>query len=363
MTKKDYYEILGIDKKASLEDIKKAYREKAKEHHPDRNIGDALSASRFQQVQEAYEILSDPQKRSIYDMSGMNMNWHNHGSWHDNFDGSNFTQDAFHEFSSFFNKSRFKGRTIIYKLEVSLQEIFYGCLKKVSVEKSKICSSCSGSGAEEFVDCNTCFGKGIISQKQGNFVVNLECSKCQGKGKIIKKSCSTCMGHGMSSKEIKEYEIKIPAGIQSGYQIVLHKEGEPSKNINGMNGDLVVNVLVKEHAFFKRDGLNLILEMPVSYGQLINGDTVTLPYFNKQSLVLKIPPHTENTSRLKLGGLGFSLPNGAVGDYIVQLKCDIPKKITDEYKALIDQLFSLEKKNPSDRIRKWNEKVFSEYNK
>lgn len=360
MTKKDYYEILGIDKKSSLEEIKKAYREKAKEHHPDRNIGDALSASKFLEVQEAFEVLSDPQKRSIYDMSGMNMHWHQNGNWHDNFNEANFSQDSFSQFSSFFSKSRFKGRTIIYKLEISLQDSFYGCSKKISVEKHKICDACKGSGAEELVDCDVCFGKGILSQRQGNFVVNLECSNCQGKGKKVKKSCSICLGHGMSAKEIMHYDIKIPKGVTTGFQIVLHKEGDPSKHINGMNGDLVVNVIIKEHAYFKRDGLNLVLEMPVSYGQLMHGDAINVPYFNKQVLMLKVPSHTENTSKLRLSGMGFGLPNGAVGDYIIQLKCDIPKKITDEYKKLIDQLFSLEKKNPSDRIQKWNEKVFSE---
>lgn len=360
MIKKDYYEILGIDKKSNLEEIKKAYREKAKEHHPDRNIGDALSASKFQEVQEAFEVLSDPRKRSIYDMSGMNMHWHQNGNWHDNYSESNFSQDPFNQFSSFFSKSRFKGRTIIYKLEISLQDSFYGCSSKIAVEKNKICDACNGSGAEELIDCAACFGKGILSQKQGNFVVNLECSNCQGKGKIVKTTCSLCMGHGMSSKEIKEYDIKIPKGASTGFQIVLHKEGEPSKHIHGMNGDLVVNVVIKEHSYFKRDGLNLILEMPVSYGQLMRGDTVTIPYFNKQTLLLKIPPHTENTAKLRLNGLGFVLPNGAVGDYLIQLKCDIPKKTTDEYNNLIDQLFSLEKKYPSDRIKRWKEKVFSE---
>ena len=130
MSKKDYYAVLGIDKKSSLEEIKKAYREKAKEHHPDRNIGDALSASKFQEIQEAFEVLSDSQKRSVYDMSGMNMNWHNYGNWHDNFSDGNFSQDGFNEFSSFFQKSKFKGRTIVYKLIISLQDSFYGCSKK-----------------------------------------------------------------------------------------------------------------------------------------------------------------------------------------------------------------------------------------
>lgn len=363
MAKKDYYAILGIDKKSTLEEIKKAYREKAKEHHPDRNIGDALSASKFQEVQEAFEVLSDPQKRSIYDMSGMNMNWHQFGNWHDNFAEGNFSQDAYGAFSSFFNKSRFKGRTIIYKLILSLEDCFYGCSKKISVEKNKICESCNGSGAEELIDCMPCFGKGIISQRQGNFVVNLECSKCQGKGKIVKTACSNCMGHGMSMKEIKDYTINVPKGATTGYQVVLHQEGEPSRHINGMRGDLVVNVIVEDHSYFKRDGLNLILEMPVAYSQLVKGDLVNIPYFNNQNLMLKIPPHAENTSKLRLAGMGFGLPNGAIGDYVIHLKCDIPKKINDEYKDLVDKLFELEKKNPSDRIVNWTKKVFSESNK
>lgn len=355
MAKKDYYAILGIDKKSSPEEIKKAYREKAKEHHPDRNIGDALSASKFQEIQEAFDILSDPKKRSIYNMSCMKFNQEK--DWA----GTSFSEDLFNDndFSSFFNKSKFKGRTVFYKLEVSLEDCFYGCSKIISLEKNKICENCQGSGSTELEDCGFCHGTGVISQKQGNLVVNLECGKCNG-GKISKVSCSSCIGKGTSTKEIKEFTINLPKGVSAGYQIILHKEGEPSKHKNGMAGDLVVNVVVAEHPYFKRDNLNLTLEVPVSYGQLVNGGTIPVPFFGKQTLMVKILPSSENnTLKLKLSGMGFTLPNGAVGDYVINIRCDIPRKINDEYKNLINQLFEYEKKHPSERIMNWNKKVFS----
>jgi len=357
MAKKDYYAILGIDKKSSPEEIKKAYREKAKEHHPDRNIGDALSVSKFQEIQEAFDILSDPKKRSIYDMSGVSgMKFNQQGNWRE----TSFSEDSFNEFSSFFNKSKFKGRTVFYKLEVSLEDCFYGCSKTISLEKNKICENCQGSGSTELEDCGFCYGTGVISQKQGNFVVNLECGKCNGQGKTSKVSCSLCMGKGTFSKEIKEFTINLPKGVSAGYQIVLHKEGEPSKHKGGMAGDLIVNVAVAEHPYFKRDNLNLNLEVPLSYGQLINGGDISVPFFGKQTLMVKIPPsHENNTSKLKLAGMGFTLPNGAVGDYVISIRCDIPRKINDEYKNLINQLFEHEKKHPSERIMNWNKKVFS----
>lgn len=356
---RDHYEVLGIPKTASADDIAKAYRKGAMENHPDRNPGDSHAADRFKEIQNAYETLSDPAKKGRYDSgSGRGMHFRTRpGPTKNDFSGATF-EDVVEEF---FGGSAFKGRNITIRLEIELSEILTGCKKYIKVKKRKKCG-CEGRGFNftSSVPCANCGGSGTFQSKDSPFQFIAQCPVCQGTGQSNPVQCVDCNGTGYSPNPIeKALEIKIPRGIESGMQIRLAGEGEPSLKSNGKDGDVIVFVLVKEHDVFKREGSNLTLEVPVSYSQLVLGCDFEIPTLSEGTLKIKIPEGSQSHTKFRIKGKGLPTLNGVIGDLIATVKIETPKVLDEEYRRLMDQLSELEKKHMTPRREQWNRKTES----
>lgn len=349
---KNYYEILGISRDASEEEIKNAYRKAAQLHHPDRNPGDETAQARFKEVHEAYEILSDFSKKSKYDRS--KFRFKNRPS--SNKDGG--FSFAFENLNnSFFGKSSFKGRSISVRTELNLKEAAYGCEKSIKISKRKKCPYCKGLGCKEFISCEQCMGMGFFELAfDSPFATRQMCQYCDGKGKIPLKKCEECNG-SMYSKDLIEQQlkVKIPAGVENGSQLKLSEMGEESLR-GGTPGDVIITVLLQPHEFFTRDGFNLLVDIPVSFTDLVFGSEIVFPNLNNENVLLKIPPGTQSHSKLKIKGQGLLDYLGAAGDILVTVKCETPKDLSEDYKQVFENLKSLEKKYLTPRRELWLKK-------
>ncbi len=353
---KNYYEILGIDKKASKDEIKKAFRTLAHKYHPDKKTGDD---AKFKEINEAYSILSDDQKRAQYDQfgqAGPNMGgFGGGGQGFDGFDFSQFTQgggfngqsfefdfgDIFGDiFGGGGRKQSKRGRDISIDIELSFEDSVFGVERTILLNKTSKCDDCSGTGAEKGTDlstCETCNGKGSIRELKktffGQFETTAVCSKCQGKGKIPKTKCSTCHGHGILKRE-SEIKVKIPAGIENGEMIRLSGGGEAV--VGGVTGDLYIKVYVKKHAIFKKDGGNLVMDLPVKLSDAILGGEEVIKSLDGD-IKLKIPEGVTHGEILRIKGKG--VPSGSSkGDILVRVSVQIPKKLSKEAKRIIQEL-------------------------
>lgn len=361
MANKDYYKILGVDRNASKEEIKSAYKRLAKKYHPDVNK-DPSAADKFKEINEAASVLGDDSKRKQYDQFGSDFERRYHQNFSRDFSGFDFEDMDFGDlFEMFFGggmssgrNRRRRGRDIQYDIEITLNEAATGVKKEIKLEKPEICSSCKGRGGDDFETCNECNGRGVkkVTQRTpfGIFQSTVTCKKCSGMGEIINNICSECNGEGIIHKK-KKLEISIPAGVDTGAQLRLRGEGEIVKN--GEPGDLYIVISVVDHPYFKREGDDIILELPVTVGQAIIGDTVEVPTLEGK-VNLKIPKGTQPGTILRLRGKGVKhLNRPGSGDQLVRIKVQIPEKLSKKQEELIREFASIEKpKNIFEKLFK-----------
>ncbi len=342
MAKQDYYEWLGVSRNASDADIKKSYRRMAMKHHPDRNTDNPDAEEKFKQAKEAYEVLSDPKKRSAYDQfghAGVDASMGGGGS------GGEAFSDVFGDvFGDIFGGGRKRGNVhrgsdLRYDMELSLEEAVVGSDVKIRVPVLTACDQCGGSGAKKGsspVTCGTCNGMGNVRMQQGFFSVQQTCPKCRGTGKQIKDPCRACHGNGRV-QENKTLSVKIPAGVDSGDRIRLAGEGEAGEH-GGPAGDLYVQISVREHPIFTRDGANLYCEMPIGFPTATLGGELYVPTLGGK-VKLKIPPESQTGKLFRLRGKGVKpVRGGAVGDLLCRVLIETPVNLTKEQKKLVEEL-------------------------
>jgi len=355
---KDYYSVLGVDKKASKDDIKKAFRKLAHKYHPDKGGTDE---SKFKEITEAYSVLSDDKKRREYDAYGQSFpggGGQSGGQGFGGFDFNGFQQgfggggvefDFGDIFGDIFNGGRNaqsrtpRGRDISIDLEIPFKDAVFGTTRTVLLAKVSTCSLCKGSGAKsgtELETCKTCNGSGRVHETRnsilGQFTSVRACTNCDGTGKIPKEKCTECKGHGVHRKE-EEIKISIPAGIDNGEMIRLPQQGEAIKG--GLSGDLYVKIHVKPHTIFRRDGSNLVMNLSVKMTDAVLGTTVPVETLEGKMLEVKIPPMKRAEELLRVAGKGIP-GEGGRGDLIIRLEVALPHKLSSKAKKAIEELKS-----------------------
>ena len=340
---RDYYEVLGVSRNATDQEIKSAYRRLALKHHPDRNPGDARAEERFKEAAEAYGVLGDPDKRRRYDTYG-------HaglGGGAAGFDPTIFADFSdilgdFFGFGDAFGRRRGprRGADLRYNLDVSFEEAAFGMQTQLRIPRVESCEACSGSGAApgtKPTSCPTCHGSGQVTFQQGFFSVARTCSHCRGSGRIVTEPCKTCRGQGQVPIE-RTLQIQIPAGVDNGSQLRIGGEGEPGA-LGGPSGDLYVVLRVADHAFFKRDGTHLVCEMPVGVTQAALGATIEVPTLDGGKAKLNVPEGTQSGTVLKLRGQGIPALGGrGRGDLHVLVRVVVPRHLSAEQRRLFEQL-------------------------
>lgn len=343
MSKRDFYEVLGVNKDASPEEIKKAYRKLARQHHPD--VNKAVDAeAKFKEIKEAYDVLGDQQKRANFDRFG-------HADPNQGFGGGGTGAD-FGDFGDIFdmffgggrgrrnpNAPR-QGADLQYTMTIDFTDAVFGKDTEIHIPKEETCDTCHGTGAKPGTSpetCSVCKGTGQQEQVQntpfGRVVNRRVCMTCQGTGKIIKEKCSTCRGQGKIKKQ-KTISVSIPAGVDHGMQVRMPGQGEPGAN-GGPSGDLYIVLRVKDHEFFERDGQDIYCEMPITYVQATLGDEIEVPTLTGR-VKLKIPAGTQTGTFFRIRGKGVPAVRGNVqGDQRVRVKVIVPKKLTDRQKELL----------------------------
>lgn len=341
MSKRCYYEVLSVTKTASGPEIKKAYRKLAMKFHPDRNPDDKEAEGKFKEASEAYEILSDAQKRQAYDQFG-----------HAGVDGSAGQGGfggggGFSDFGDIFGdifgggsrRGPQPGQDLQYEVSLTLEEAVAGRSLDIRIPTKEVCDACEGSGAEAGSSretCHTCQGSGQVRVQQGFFAVARTCPNCYGSGQIIKSPCKSCRGEGYKHSK-KTLTVQIPAGVDNGDRIRVQGEGEAGE-VGAPHGDLYVLIRVKEHAIFKRDDNTLYCELPLSFPTAALGGSIDVPTLNGKS-ILKIPAGTQSGQRFKMAGKGVkSVRSNRAGDMIVQVQIETPIKLTKDQKELMEQL-------------------------
>jgi molecular chaperone DnaJ len=351
MTKKDYYQILGVGKTASDEELKKNYRKIAMQCHPDRNPGDKQAEEKFKEAAEAYEVLSDRQKREIYDQYG------HAGLSNTGFQGFSGFDDVFSNFGDIFEdvfgfgRTRGRGRTrqaaragadLRYDLKISFLDAAFGLTTTIDLEKLYTCHECQGTGAAPGTSsstCPTCQGRGQVIQSSGFFTISSTCPHCHGQGKFITKPCTTCRGTGKEQQR-KTVELKIPAGVETGSRLRLRGEGEAGEQ-GGPCGDLYVFLQVEDHDFFVRSEDDIICRVPISFVQASLGGTVTVPTL-EESEKIKIPRGTQTGRTFRLKGKGIPhLQAHGRGDQIIEIFVQIPTALTRKQEELLREFEKL----------------------
>lgn len=336
----NHYEVLGVSRNADKDEIKKAFNALAKKYHPDRNIGDKEAETKFKQVKEAYDVLSDPVKRSRYDSP------------------SDFLDRIFS-----YRPRNGWSRHVETELMIEFMESVKGCVRTLDFDRREICKICSGTGAKEgkeFRECVLCDGKGKVawfSSSMGAFAKGeTTCQSCRGSGKAVLIPCLECSGLGYVIKPVS-LEITIPAGVADGMKLCIKGEGD----VGVMAGNLYCAIRVKPHPLFQREGNNLFLKVPLSYTQLLEGGEINVPSLDGECKV-KVPPGTKSNTTLKLKGMGFTSPDGGKkGDLLVRVSVEIPekKKLSEKYKELLKKLAESEKEEPGDSIKAFQNLVAS----
>ncbi|WP_127470607.1 molecular chaperone DnaJ [Thiomicrorhabdus aquaedulcis] len=340
MSKRDYYEILEVSKTVSEGELKKAYRKMAMKYHPDRNPDNKEAEDHFKEASEAYEVLSDSQKRATYDQFGhAGLDGHHGGGGFSGGFGDAFS-DVFGDiFGGGFSGRRGPqpGNDLQYELDISLEDAVAGTTVDIRIPTKDVCDSCDGSGAEpgsKVQTCPTCGGAGQVRMQQGFFAVNRPCPTCHGSGKLITTPCKKCRGEGYTHSH-KTLSVKIPAGVDTGDRIRLQGEGEAGEP-GAPRGDLYVRMRVKKHAIFERDGNTLYCDLPLSFATAALGGSIDVPTLGGKAS-LKIPAGTQSGQRFKLSAKGVkSVRSSAIGDMIVQVQIETPVKLTNEQKALLE---------------------------
>ncbi|MCM3716879.1 molecular chaperone DnaJ [Fictibacillus phosphorivorans] len=363
MSKRDYYEVLGLDKNASTDEVKKAYRKLARQYHPDVNK-EADAEAKFKEVKEAYETLNDPQKKAHYDQFG-------HTDPNQGFGGAGAGFEGFGDiFDMFFgggggrrnpNAPR-QGNDLQYGLRLSFEEAVFGKETEIQIPTEETCGTCHGSGAKPGTKpetCSHCNGSGQLNVEQntpfGRIVNRRVCHYCSGKGKIIKEKCKTCHGAGKVRKN-KTLSVKVPAGVDNGQQIRMSGHGEPGVN-GGPAGDLYVVFQVAEHEFFERDGDDIYCEMPLTFVQAALGDEIEVPTLYGK-VKLKIPAGTQTGTNFRLRGKGVKNVHGrGQGDQHIQVKVVTPKNLTEKQKQLLRDFSEISGSLPDEQQGGFFDKV------
>lgn len=350
--KRDFYEVLGLQKGASDDEIKKAYRKLAKKYHPDLNKDNADAETKFKEVGEAYEVLSDSGKRSKYDQFGFagvdsSYGGGNGGGFGGGFGGFDDISDIFGSFfgggsrQSRQNAPR-KGESVRKHVILSFEEAAFGCDKEISIERVENCEECGGSGASKGTSaetCHTCHGSGVVTQAQrtplGVFQSQGACPTCRGTGKIIKSPCKKCGGTG-KQRHSRKISVHIPAGIDDGQSIQLRGQGGAGAN-GGPAGDVIVTVSIRPHAIFTREGADVICEIPISFTQATLGDTLQVPTIDGK-IEYKVPEGTQPNTVFRMKGKGIQFVNGrGKGDQYVKVILEVPTKLSEKQKDILRQ--------------------------
>ncbi|MDN4037262.1 molecular chaperone DnaJ [Massilia sp. YIM B02443] len=350
MAKRDFYEILGVAKGASEDEIKKSYRKLAMKYHPDRNPDNKEAEEKFKEVKEAYEMLTNPEKREAYDRYGHAGVDPNSGMGGGFGGGAGGFGDAFGDiFGDIFGGGRggrggggpqvYRGADLRYNLEITLEQAAHGFDTTIRVPSWDKCDTCHGSGAKpgtQPVTCTTCAGHGQVRMQQGFFSIQQTCPKCHGSGKIIPEPCAACGGAGRIKRN-KTLEVKIPAGIDNGMRIRSSGNGEPGTN-GGPPGDLYVEIHIKQHAVFQREGDDLHCEMPISFSKAALGGEIEVPTLTGK-VSFTVPEGTQTGKTFRLKGKGIKgVRSGYVGDLFCHVVVETPVKLTDKQKDLLREL-------------------------
>ena len=364
MAKRDYYDVLGVQKNASDQEIKKAFRNLAKENHPDRNPGNQEAETRFKEINEAYETLKDPQSRSSYDQFGHaasqgGMGGGGFGGFNANFSGSmsDIFEDIFGEFtgrrgqSSSQAQRQTRGSDLRAEMEIDLKDAYFGTTRDLNINSNISCDDCSGSGAaggSERATCGQCGGSGKVRTQQGFFTLERTCASCSGRGSIIKNPCNPCRGTGRVRKN-RKLSVNIPQGVDDGTRIRLGGEGEAGEN-GGPSGDLYVFISVIPNEFFKRQDADLLCEIPVDFILATLGGDIDVPSPDGKKLRISIPEGCQNQRQFRLKGKGMPIIRSKdFGDLYIRITTEVPTSLTKEQKNLLEQFKKMEdsKTNPS----------------
>lgn len=366
MAKRDYYEILGVTKDDDAAAIKKAYRQTAIKFHPDKNPDDKTAEEKFKEAAEAYEVLSDPDKRARYDRFG-----HAGVSANGGFSGGGMSmEDIMEQFSDIFGGSPFdtffgggggtrtrrgggtRGSNLRIKVSLTLEEIAKGATKKIKVKKQVQCSTCNGSGARDrgsVSTCGTCSGSGYVRQIRSTFLGQMQttsaCPTCNGSGQVITAKCNTCKGDGRVYDD-KTIEIEIPAGVEEGMQLSMRGQGNSGQQ-GGPAGDLLINIEEKPHEQLKRDGSNIIYDLYLNFADAALGTSVDVPTIDGQ-VKIKIPAGTQAGKIFRLKGKGLPVvQNYQLGDQLIHISVWTPKKLTNEEKEILEQMRKMSNFDPT----------------
>lgn len=343
MAKQDYYQTLGVSRNADEREIKRAYKKLAMQYHPDRTQGDKAKEEKFKEIQEAYEVLCDSQKRAAYDQYGHAAFEQGGGGGFGGFGGfGDMFGDIFGDiFGSGGGRSRqrvVRGEDLRYDLEITLEEAVKGTTKDIQLDTLAACGTCHGTGAEpdsHVETCPTCHGAGRIQRQQGFFVTEMTCPHCHGSGKIIEKPCRSCHGDGRVHKK-RNLAVRIPAGVDTGNQLRLSGEGAAGEN-GAPNGDLYVVIHVKEHEIFQRDGNNLYCEVPITFAKAALGGEIEVPTLDGK-VKLKIPAETQTGKFFRIRGKGVTTTrSGYVGDLICKVVLETPVNLNAKQKEMLEK--------------------------
>lgn len=360
MTKKDYYDILGVQKGATKEEIKKVYKRLAKQYHPDLNPNKPEAEKKFKEINEAVAVLADEEKRRHYDQYGTA----DFGEAYEGFDSSAFRGFGFNDFFSDFDtifdqffgggrRSARRGPDFIQEVEIDLEDIAHETTQTIPINKLEVCESCHGAGGDR-TECAQCHGSGRFSRTQrtpfGVFQTSTACHECRGAGSTITKSCHKCHGEGRLRIR-KDVEVTIPAGIDDGTRLRLRGEGGLSES-GGEPGDLYILIRIKEHQLFQRKDNDIYLAVPISYTQAILGDEVEVPILGGKAS-LTIPPYTQDNTSFRMRGKGLHSARGSVGDQLVKVIIKIPEKLSRREHELIEELAELEKEKPTSFLSRF----------
>lgn len=359
----DYYELLEVDKNASGEEIKKSFRRLAMKYHPDRNPGDKVAEQKFKEINEAYEVLKDEQKRAAYDRYGKQafaggmggQGGNPFGGFEFNFGSGGFSDIFADVFSEFMGGGRRqqqnyarRGADVRYNLEITLEEAFTGIEKEITIPSSETCATCHGHGTKDGKEapiCPNCKGSGKVHiQRGGFFIVEQECPKCHGSGRIVTEACPDCKGAGVINKE-KTVKIKIPAGVEDDTRMRVSGAGEAGSR-GGENGDLYVFISIKEHRLYQREGANLYARIPVSMCCAALGGKMELPAIDGSKIELNIEAGAQNENVIKIKGQGMTMMRSTRrGDLFVKLHVETPVNLSSRQKELLEEFRSISKEN------------------
>ena len=372
MAKRDYYEVLGVNKNSNQEQIKTAYRKLAIKFHPDKNPGDKTAEEKFKEASEAYHVLSNSERKQNYDNFG-HAAFDNNSSGRSgfgNFDFSGSFSDIFEDFfgegfgggsSRRSRRSNYRGSDLRYDLSISLEEAYTGKKEDIKFSTSEKCDNCSGTGSKpghSASSCNMCGGHGQVRSSQGFFTVQQTCPQCSGSGEEITNPCTTCNGQGKRQAS-KRLSVTIPKGVDDGTRIRLAGKGEAGSRGAG-NGDLYLFINVNSHQLFKRSEQHLFFECPISIADSALGASIEIPTIDGGKAKIKIPPGTQNGKQFRLRGKGMPfMRSSGVGDLYVQVNTEIPVTLNKEQKELLEKFREIENEKSNPSIKKFFQKAKS----